>query len=144
MDASCLFPLYSCMSSGMIRKAAAILFLLGLLIPACKEHPYSQGEVLYGYHCAPCHMDDGSGLAQLIPPLTKASLGFSQPERLVCLIRNGIPVNPATGQQMLPNKALSDTEMTNLINFLGIKYAALPQTVQVQDVKKMLAGCQTR
>jgi hypothetical protein len=45
---------------------------------------------------------------------------------------------------MPANTILNEVEMTNLINFLGSKYALKPQTVQAPEVKKMLAGCQTR
>jgi hypothetical protein len=89
-------------------------------------------------------MEDGSGLAKLIPPLDKSRLTLSSPEKLVCLIHNGLPVNQLTGQQMPANTILNEVEMTNLINYLGAKYALKPQTVQAPEVKKMLAGCQTR
>jgi len=86
-------------------------------------------------------MEDGSGLGKLIPPLDSSRLTLSDPEKLICLIRNGLPVNLHTGQQMPPNKKLNEVELTNLINFLGAKYAFNPQTVQVPEVKKMLSGC---
>ncbi len=86
-------------------------------------------------------MEDGSGLGKLIPPLDSSRLTLSDPEKLICLIRNGLPVNLHTGQQMPPNNKLNEVELTNLINFLGAKYAFNPQTVQVPEVKKMLSGC---
>jgi len=89
-------------------------------------------------------MDDGSGLAKLIPPLDSSRLTISEPQKLVCLIRNGMPVNPETGQQMPANLKLNEVELTNLINYLGEKYGFEPQTVQVDQVKKMLAGCHSR
>jgi len=88
-------------------------------------------------------MEDGSGLGKLIPPLDSSRLTLSDPVKLVCLIRNGLPVNKLTGQQMPANLKLNEVEMTNLVNFLGSKYASNPQTVIVPEVKKMLAGCQT-
>lgn len=125
------FPLY------------AIFLILLLFIVGCQREPYSQGEVLYRYHCENCHMADGSGLGKLIPPLDSAKLTLSDPAKLVCLIRNGLPVNKLTGQQMPANRKMNEVEMTNLVNFLGSKYASNPQTVIVPEVKKMLAGCQT-
>ncbi len=88
-------------------------------------------------------MKDGSGLAALIPPLDSARLTLSDPAKLVCLIRKGLPINTFTGQQMPSNTVLTDVEMTNLINFLGVKYGLSPQTIMVAEVKKMLAGCQS-
>lgn len=88
-------------------------------------------------------MEDGSGLGKLIPHLDSSKLTLSDPAKLVCLIRNGLPVNRLTGQKMPANPKMNEVEMTNLVNFLGSKYAANPQTVIVTDIKKMLAGCQT-
>ncbi len=120
------------------------VLLISALILGCKRQPYSQGQVIYSYQCAGCHMEDGSGLAKLIPPLDSSRLMLSDPAKLVCLIRNGLPVNPLTGQTMPANTAMTDVEMTNLINFLGVKYALNPQTVKVTELKKMLAGCQSQ
>jgi hypothetical protein len=88
-------------------------------------------------------MEDGSGLGKLIPSLDASRLTLSDPGKLICLIRKGLPVNHLTGQQMPANVVLNEVEMTNLINFLGAKYGLNPQTVKVPEVKKMLAGCQT-
>jgi mono/diheme cytochrome c family protein len=127
----------------MLRLAFLVAFLcLGFL--NCHTNPYKQGEILYKYHCGPCHMDDGSGLAKLIPPLDSSRLTLGNPGKLVCLIRKGRPKNQQTGQQMIPNTSLNDVEMTNLINFLGSKYAANAQTVDVEEVKKMLGNCQSQ
>lgn len=129
----------------MPQISSLILLLLAgsLSFIGCERHPYSQGEIIYKYNCANCHMDDGSGLAKLIPSLDKSRLTLSEPAKLVCLIRNGLPVNKLTGQEMPPNTILNEVELTNLINYLGSKYALKPQTVQAPEVKKMLAGCQT-
>ena len=113
------------------------------LLGSCKKNPYPQGEVLYRYHCENCHMADGSGLVRLIPHLDSSKLTLSDPAKLVCLIRLGLPKNPETGQEMPPNNDLSEVELTNLINFLGFRYGDDPQTVMVDEVKKMLAGCQS-
>ena len=115
-----------------------------LYIAACQPQPYSQGEWLYIYHCENCHMPDGSGLGKLIPSLDASRLTLSDPQKLVCLIHNGLPVNKMTGQQMPANKKLNDVELANLVNYLGAIYASNPQTVQVDQIKKMLDGCQSR
>ena len=121
------------------------LFFIFILLysPGCQKNPYSQGQVLYTYHCENCHMADGSGLAKLIPHLDSSRLTLSDPAKLVCLIRKGLPKNPETGQEMPANRELNEVELANLINFLGYKYGDSPQTVMVEDVKNMLAGCQS-
>lgn len=118
------------------------ILLLLLWMGGCNQHPYPQGETLYRFHCESCHMQDGSGLAHLIPALDESKLLLSDPEKLVCLIRKGLPVNVKTGQKMPPNTGLNDVEMTNLVNFLGYKYGAFDQTVQAMEVKMWMGNCQ--
>jgi cytochrome c551 len=127
----------------LLYRTFPLLIFLVFFTGGCKQETYSQGEVLYKYHCENCHMEDGSGLAKLIPPLDSSRLTLADPVKLVCLIRNGLPTNELTGQKMPANLKLNEVEMTNLVNFLGSKYASNPQTVIVPEVKKMLAGCQT-
>jgi mono/diheme cytochrome c family protein len=124
-----------------VKHQLVILALIVLVFGNCQRNPYSQGEMIYQFYCSNCHMADGSGLGKLIPALETSRLTLSEPQKLVCLIRKGMPTNPETGQTMPANATLNEVELTNLINFLGAKYARSPQTVQVDEVKKMLAGC---
>lgn len=114
-----------------------------LFLMSCQSNPYSQGELIYKFHCENCHMEDGSGLGKLIPAIDSVRLHLTEPGKLVCLIRNGRPINRMTGQEMPANKALNEVELANLINFLGAKYASRAQTVRADEVKKMLATCQS-
>jgi mono/diheme cytochrome c family protein len=120
----------------------SIVFLL-FLFSGCNSQPYTQGQAIYDFHCGGCHMEDGSGLAKLIPPLDSSRLTLSDPAKLVCLIRKGLPINTVTGQKMPANSSMTDVELANLINFLGVEYGYNPQTIKVTEIKKMLAVCQS-
>lgn len=111
---------------------------------ACHTNPYPQGKVLYDYHCANCHMDDGSGLGKLIPPLTDSPVLGYHTDSLVCLIRYGIKKNPLTGQEMPPNQLLNEVEMANLVNYLRYSYTSEGEAVKVEDIKNWLSACHTR
>ncbi len=115
-----------------------------LLCPGCGVNPYPQGHNLYAYHCAGCHAEDGSGLGHLIPPLDSSSESFRSPATLICLIKNGLPLDTLTGQKMPPNSTLNEVEMTNLVNYLGHRFKGIPQWVRVPDAARMYAACQTR
>ena len=86
-------------------------------------------------------MNDGSGLARLIPPLDTQSVYFQDPGKLVCLIRQGLPVNEQTQQQMPPNKELSETELTNLLNYIGYQFRGRDQWVKFDQIVDLQAGC---
>lgn len=120
---------------------ASIFFSLILLTTACQPHPYRQGHTLYKFHCENCHMEDGSGLPGLIPSLDSYSWDL-EPDRLVCLIRKGLPVNPATGQSMPPNQQLNEVELANLLNYLRSLYSKNASPITVKEVQSSSESCQ--
>ena len=123
-----------------------ILFVFTIIVTicfACQSNPYKQGKVLYDFHCGGCHSEDGSGLARLIPALDTTSEYFHNAGKLVCLIRIGLPLNQQTGQQMPANKALSETELTNLLNYLGHRFQRKEQWVNFNEIRRLAASCQS-
>ncbi len=127
----------------MRSKFLFLLLSVFFVVLACQPNPYRQGKALYGIHCAGCHAEDGSGLAKLIPALDSVKLKLREPRELVCLIRNGLAFDSLTRQQMPANKVLNEVEMTNLVNFLGVRYIKSPQVVRVEDVYQMYTACQS-
>src|SRR5437899_10512109 len=68
---------------------------------------YTEGMYLYKNHCQSCHMEDGKGLGDLIPPLAKADFLLKNKDRLSCIIRKGInnekiKVNVKDYQSIMP------------------------------------------
>ena len=85
-------------------------------------------------------MEDGSGLEALIPSLS-LSAALNDPQKMICLVRKGIPLNPHTGQEMPPNNVLNEVELTNLLNYLGNLYSSKNKVVKVSDVHNWLDNC---
>lgn len=97
------------------------VFLVTLLI-ACQSR-YPQGERLYLAYCSNCHMDDGTGLARLIPPL-RGSDQLDDLEQVVCRIFNGsesgLTVNGVWYSEPMPSFSnLTAVELSNLINYIS-------------------------
>ncbi len=88
-------------------------------------------------------MENGEGLAGLIPPLRKADWLAKNPEKIACIIRYGqkeeIQVNGATYNHPMPaNLQLSDVEIHNLTNFLLTNFEnSLPKRTFEQIVKDL-------
>ena len=126
-----------------MRNSLLAFWMAGFfLVYACQPNPYRQGKILYNTQCAGCHSEDGSGLAKLIPALDTTLLKLRQPQELVCLIRNGLPFDSLTRQQMPANKSMTDVEMANLVNYLGVRYIGSPRVVRVEEVTQMYNACQ--
>ena len=100
--------------------ASLLLFSLS----NCGDDPYKQGRILYNNYCANCHIEDGSGLAVLIPPLAKADYLRDNQELLPCMIRYGmqgpIVVNDTLYNQAMPGaEELTSFEIANIINYIN-------------------------
>lgn len=128
------------------------LGILACLLPlmACNDNPYQQGERLYLYHCANCHMEDGSGLEGLIPPLAQSDFLQHYPEQIACIIRYGladsIVVNGKVykDQQMEGIPDLNHFEITNIINYIHHAWDNGLGVKNVLDVQRELENCKQR
>jgi mono/diheme cytochrome c family protein len=115
----------------------------------CGSKPFQQGEILYQNFCANCHMDDGSGLEGLIPPLAGADY-LRDPRRqalLPCVIRHGISdtivVSGVAYAQPMPGAPqLSDFEITNIINYINQAWGNDLGYTKYEKVKQALENCE--
>lgn len=100
------------------------LLFIAVIFYQCEDKTYAQGEVLYQYYCANCHMDDGSGLKGNIPPLANADWMRKDPIAAACVIRNGIEgeivVNGVKyNNPMAGFPELTYYEVSNIINYIN-------------------------
>jgi len=126
-----------------ILNYALLLIVFGLI--SCNETPYMQGKRLYIANCQNCHMEDGSGLVNLIPSLTNSTkLGDAQ---IACIIKNGIQDTIKNDSSHLPKEMpsfarLSATEVTNIINFINNEWHQPFVEQTILDVEDALNKCQ--
>ena len=122
------------------------LFFLLLTVAACSPNPFPQGERLYKYHCANCHMDDGNGLAGLIPPLAGSDFLKANQGEVPCIIRHGIQkeieVNGKIFQQEMAGiPDLNLYEITNIINYIHHSWGNDLGYRTVEEVESALENC---
>ena len=129
------------------RLVFLIFFTLPLLVWQCgQRQPYRQGEILYQNFCTNCHMDNGSGLKGLIPPLAQADYVAADPAGMACIIRYGlqdtIMVNDTLyNQPMAGIKQLTDFEITNIINYINHAWGNAYGYTSYETVKSRLDSC---
>ena len=123
-------------------KSKLLLFAFGLLSISSCDDTYSQGQRIYTALCANCHMDDGSGLNQLIPPLKGSLYLTGQKQGLVCVIRQGFRADSLglTLKYMPAHPKMTDVEMTNLVNYLSASFGNQKHW-QLKEVKTQLQSC---
>lgn len=121
-------------------------FLLIFLFSACAPNPHREGERLYKKICANCHLDDGQGLAGLIPPLAQSDYLANHRQQLPCIIRRGladtIRVNGRTyAEQMAGNPELSAIQITNIINYMHEAWGNALPPFRLGEVDSLLRQC---
>ena len=107
-----------------------------------------QGERLFENNCANCHMEAGKGLQELIPTVRNADFIVNNPEKLACIIRNGIKgeimVNGKKyNQPMTAAPHLTEIEITNIVNYLLEIQVNKQQKRNLLEIQKDLRSCQT-
>jgi len=132
------------------RYAVAILLIISILMvsyTACNNNQTpSYEQQLYTAYCANCHMENGEGLAALIPPLAQSDYLMQHIEELPCLIKYGmkgeITVNGKQYNQIMPaNEKLTADKIQAIINFTLNKWGNKHRTIYVQEVEQQLKKC---
>ncbi|MFC5282084.1 c-type cytochrome [Pedobacter alpinus] len=140
-----------------MRKAFLILtfscFVLAIFLTACVNEDsikyqryYADGSQLYKTHCANCHMDDGKGLAALIPPLTDTTYLIKNREKLVCFIvygmKDSIVINGIDYQGVMPaEKHLAPIDLAKTLTYITNSFGNKQGIYDVTEVDKFLKAC---
>ena len=120
-----------------------LLVFVGLF--SCNDSPYMQGKRLYTAYCANCHMDDGSGLSQMIPAIQKSKITYSS--EMVCILYMGKTDTLFKGDTFLVKempsfKQLSSTEVANIINYVNHAFTTDFREKSIVEVESDLKKCQ--
>ena len=128
----------------------AVLAAAGLLATGlhygCQEETYIQGKAIYEYKCANCHMSSGEGLLGNIPPLAGADWLGEHRAEIACVIRYGYADSMVVngigyGARMAGHPELSDTEITNVANYILTAWYNAYEPLNPLEVKAGLASC---
>ncbi|MBC8082573.1 MAG: cytochrome c [Hymenobacter sp.] len=127
-------------------SAVAAGLLLAVGTAGCFSNRQNEGAQLYQTHCANCHGEQGQGLRRLIPPVAASDYVATHRAGLPCLIRrgmkgplvvNGIEYN----QVMAGHEDLTDSQITNLLNFVQQNWGNKNQPYTIREVSELLAPC---
>lgn len=98
------------------------------------------GTSLYVTHCATCHLPNGTGIPNLIPPLSDSEWITGDRERLIEIILRGITGKiEVAGQEyneIMPGFAalLSDQEIADILNFVTAEFGDGGPPLNADDV----------
>ncbi|AHM62102.1 nitrite reductase (NO-forming) [Flammeovirgaceae bacterium 311] len=109
---------------------------------------WTHGRMLYKKHCIGCHQNDGSGLAQLIPPLAGADF-LENRERVVCVIKHGqqgeVVVNGITYNGVMPaSPQLQALDIAEIATYILNSWGNEGGFLGVQEAEAMLKNCKEK
>jgi mono/diheme cytochrome c family protein len=126
-------------------SALSLLFVTWILI-SCGGNTYKQGERLYEAHCGNCHMEDGKGLAKLIPPLAQSNYLKDNQDLIPCILRHGqsgeVVVNGVAFNQEMPGQKYTEIQINNIINYINTAWDNNYPPVTITQTKSRLENCQ--
>lgn len=112
------------------------------------EQYYSEGYQLYTTHCANCHQADGSGLADLYPPLSESTY-LSRRNEMICIVKNGlsgeITVAGKTYNRPMPaNPKLTDIEIAEIVTYVTNTWGEKTIYMHTDSVTAALTRCEDK
>jgi cytochrome c551 len=106
-----------------------------------------EGQRLYKLHCANCHMNNGKGLANLIPPLASSDYMLTDIDRTICLIKYGlsgeITVNEQIFNHPMPgNNTLTNLELAEISTYIFNSWGNKKGMINIDRVREALLDCE--
>ena len=125
--------------------AIALLLAIGVVYLVLKGRK-DPGTILYKQECESCHMEDGSGLEELIPPLARSDWLANNQDKLPCMIREGMTgplvVNGVEyNGEMKPKDHLNESQIYNLITYINTTWGNDHPRPNLRKVKEQLKLC---
>ena len=104
------------------------------------------GVYQFEMNCQSCHLTDGRGLEEVIPPLANSDWLKTHQDTLPCIIRHGlegkIVVNGKEYENQMPgNKKLTEGQMLNIINYINNKWGNDYERMTLLKLHKILRKC---
>ena len=138
-----------------ILKSFGRIGVLLVALSACQsadelktEQYYSEGYQLYTTHCANCHQAEGSGLADLYPPLSESTY-LSRRNEMICVVKNGlsgeIKVGGKTYNRPMPaNPKLTDIEIAEIVTYVTNTWGEKTVYMHTDSVTAALTRCEDK
>lgn len=129
-----------------------LILICSIFISSCSEEEikyqryYADGSQLYKTHCENCHMKDGLGLANVIPPLTDTVFLRKNRSKLACYISYGlndtIIVNGKVYDSPMPaEKHLAAIDIAKVLTYITNSFGNKQGIFEVKEVETNISNC---
>jgi mono/diheme cytochrome c family protein len=102
------------------------------------EASIARGKDIYASQCMSCHMENGEGVSDVFPPLAKSDYLMVDKKRSIQQTLHGlsgeIKVNGKTYVGDMPPIELSDTEASDVLNFVRNTWGNKGEAVRPEEI----------
>lgn len=140
-----VFSLFSCQNSEEKKKETLKQQDSDSQQKTVIENVNHPGRSVYKKYCLTCHQADGSGVANMHPPLTPGSWVGKDPNELIAIMMKGlsgkIEVNGEEYKNFMPSHAqLTDEEIADVLSYVRSSFGNNFDPVTPEMVKKVRSG----
>ncbi len=142
--------MFSCQNSSNQKKAEPlnaeqISSEIEKTLPENTQEIEHAGKSIYDKYCLTCHKSDGSGVANVHPPLGPGSWVEREPKVLVSIMMKGlngkIEVNGKVYNSFMPSHAnLSDQEVADVLSYIRTSFGNQLEPITAEMVKNIKSG----
>ena len=123
-----------------------LLSLFSILLFWQCSNSFTDSKRVYDQYCASCHMEDGTGLRGVIPPLAESDYLEEHFDELPCIILLGlqdeIVVNGKTyDQPMAGIPEMTDFDIVLVINYINHSWGNDAKYTDIREVRKNIKNC---
>ena len=128
---------------GLVVVTIAVIVFVVSCKNSVSASKMEAGKKVYATNCLGCHMDNGMGVPRMNPPLVNSPYVMGHPNSLIELVLRGSEFFGTTersyNNQMASFRALSDTEIADLLTYIRNTYAKTGDELKGEDVKNIRA-----
>jgi mono/diheme cytochrome c family protein len=125
---------------------ASVVICVIVIFAMIREGNKNPGQLMYKRYCENCHLEDGLGLGELMPPLAGSDYLRDRQDELPCMILNGmkgeIMVNGVMfNEEMPPAENITSGQILNIINYVNNAWGNDNKVWNLREVNEKLEEC---
>jgi len=121
-----------------------IVLLLSIFLQPLPKESMERGKKVYDQYCMSCHMQDGTGVPRLNPPLVKTSYVIGDKTTIIEIVLKGFDAQVEIEGEyyqntMAPHDFLTDEQIADVTTFVRNSFGNKASVVVPADVKAVRA-----
>jgi mono/diheme cytochrome c family protein len=121
-----------------------VAFILFVFLQPLPKESMERGKKVYDQYCMSCHMQDGTGVPRLNPPLVKTSYVIGDKTTIIEIILKGFDAQVEIEGEyyqntMAPHDFLTDEQIADVATYVRNSFGNKASVVVPADVKTVRA-----